>query len=635
MEQVRVLMVEDNDNDAVLIHRELARLTPPPAVQHVRTKPAFAAALEGFAPHAILSDHNIPGFGGWEALEIAQRARPDVPFILVTGSLDEETAVRYLKGGAADYILKDRLVRLGPALLEALERARQREALRAQERLLRQIIDANPSLIFVKDWNGRFVLVNQATAHVYGTTVEALVGKTDGDFNRNMEEVAHFLRDDRAVMSSGQPKIIAEEPVTNPAGETRWFQTIKVPLRSPAEGTATLLGVATEITERKRLEEQLLQSQKMEAVGQLAGGVAHDFNNILTAIVGYTDLLAAELGSNVRQLEDLEEIRKAARRAAALTRQLLAFSRKQVLEPRIIDVNAVVLNLDKMLRSLISENIELKTDLADNLGAARADPNQIEQVIMNLAINARDAMPDGGTVTIETGNVTLDDAYAAQHVSVIPGEYVMLAVSDTGCGMDEKTQSRIFEPFFTTKPAGRGTGLGLSTVYGIVKQTGGNIWLYSEPGKGTTFKIYLPAMAALPEDIGKVAPAEAPRRGAGTVLVVEDDEQLRRLTHRALDAQGYTVLVADRGGTALDIARRHKGEIDLLLTDVIMPDTNGRKLAETIRAARPGMRVLYMSGYPDGAIASHGMLEPGVAYLAKPFTTEAITRRVREVLEAR
>ncbi len=635
MEQVRVLMVEDNDNDAVLINRELGRLTPEPAVQHVRTKPAFDAALEGFAPDVILCDHNIPGFSGWEALELAQRARPDVPFILVTGSLDEETAVRYLKGGAADYILKDRLVRLGPALLEALQRARQRDALQSQERLLRQIIDANPSLIFVKDWNGRFVLVNQATAQVYGTTVDALVGKTDADFNRNMEEVAHFLRDDRDVMSSGQSKLIAEEPVTNLAGETRWFQTIKVPLSSPAEGTATLLGVATEITERKRLEEQLLQSQKMEAVGQLAGGVAHDFNNILTAIVGYTDLLAAELDGNVRQLEDLEEIRKAARRAAALTRQLLAFSRKQVLEPRIIDLNSVVLNLDKMLRSLISENIELKTDLANNLAAARADPNQIEQVIMNLAINARDAMPDGGTVTIETSNATLDDAYAAQHVSVIPGEYVMLAVSDTGCGMDEKTKSRIFEPFFTTKPAGRGTGLGLSTVYGIVKQTGGNIWLYSEPGKGTTFKIYLPAIAALPEDIGKVAPAEAVRRGGGTVLVVEDDEQLRRLTHRALASQGYTVLEADRGSTALDIARRHKGHIDLLLTDVIMPDTNGRKLAETIRAARPGLRVLYMSGYPDGAIASHGMLEPGVAYLAKPFTTEAVTRRVREVLEAR
>ena len=395
-----------------------------------------------------------------------------------------------------------------------------------------------------------------------------------------------------------------------------------------------MLGVATEITERKRLEEQLLQSQKMEAVGQLAGGVAHDFNNILTAIVGYTDLLAVEFGANSRQLEDLEEIRKAARRAAALTRQLLAFSRKQVLEPRVIDLNGVVMNLEKMLRSLISANIALKTALAPDLGAARADPNQLEQVIMNLAINARDAMPEGGTLTIETGNATLDENYAAQHVAVVPGSYVMLAVTDTGSGMSEETKARIFEPFFTTKPPGRGTGLGLSTVYGIVKQSGGNIWLYSEPGKGTTFKVYLPTVEALPADIGKVAPAEAVRHGGGTVLVVEDDEQLRRLTHRALAAHGYTVLEADRGRVALDIARRHKGMIDLLLTDIVMPDTDGRKLADTLRAARPGLRVLYMSGYPAGAIASHGMLESGVAYLAKPFTTDAITRKVREVLEA-
>jgi PAS domain S-box-containing protein len=564
-----------------------------------------------------------------------RRTQPDLPFILVTGSLDEETAVKYLKGGASDYILKDRLGRLGPAVLEALERARQRQALHRHERLLRQIIDANPSLIFVKDWDGRFVLVNQASAEIYGTTVESMLGKTDADFNPNADEVVHFLRDDREVMSSGRAKFIAEEPVTNPdTKQTRWFQTIKVPLRMPGEERATMLGVATEITERKRLEEQLRQSQKIEAIGQLAGGVAHDFNNILTAIVGYTDLLAAEFGGNERQLEDLEEIRKAARRAAALTRQLLAFSRKQVLEPRIIDLNSVVLNLDKMLRSLISENIDLKTDLATNLAAARADPNQIEQVIMNLAINARDAMPEGGTLTIETSNTTLDHAYAAQHVSVVPGDYVMLAVTDTGSGMDESTKARIFEPFFTTKPAGRGTGLGLSTVYGIVKQSGGNIWLYSEPGKGSTFKIYLPAIEALPQDIGKAAPVEASQRGGGTILVVEDDEQLRRLTHRALAGRGYTVLEADRGSTALDIARRHKGTIDLLLTDVIMPDTNGRKLADTIRAARPGLRVLYMSGYPDGAIGNHGMLEPGVAYLAKPFTTEAIIRKVREVLEA-
>src|SRR6266496_1985402 len=563
MEQVRVLMVEDDENDAVLVRRELDRLNSRPAVQYVRTELAFVAALQGVAPHAILCDHNIPGFSGWRALELARAALPDVPFILVTGSLDEETAVAYLKGGAADYILKDRVVRLGPALLEALERAQQRDALRRHERLLRQIIDANPSLIFVKDWDGRFVLVNQATAEIYGTTVDSLVGKTDADFNPHAEEVAHFLRDDREVISSGRPKLVSEEQVTNPVTkQTRWYQTIKVPLRLPEQEKSTMLGVATEITERKRLEEQLLQSQKMEAVGQLAGGVAHDFNNILTAIVGYTDLLAVECGANSRQLEDLEEIRKAARRAAALTRQLLAFSRKQVLEPRIIDLNSVVMNLEKMLRSLISANIALKTALAPDLGAARADPNQLEQVIMNLAINARDAMPEGGTLTIETGNARLDENYAAQHVAVVPGSYVMLAVID------------------------------------------------------------------------KAAPAEAGRHGGGTVLVVEDDEQLRRLTHRALAAHGYTVLEADRGRAALDIARRHQGTIDLLLTDIVMPDTNGRQLADTLRAARPGLRVLYMSGYPDGAIASQGMLESGVAYLAKPFTTDAITRKVREVLEA-
>jgi len=632
---MRVLLLEDDANDGQLIAHELGRLTPPPQIERVTGEASFLAALKDFAPDVILSDHNLPAFDGRRALAKTRAILPDIPFILVTGSLNEETAVSYLKAGATDYILKDRLVRLGPAILEALERARERQALRRHERLVREIIDANPSLIFVKDWEGRFVLVNQATAEIYGTTVDGLVGKTDADFNPNAEEVAHFLRDDREVMASGRPKFVPEEPVTNPhTKQTRWFQTIKLPLRLPGEEAVTMLGVATEITERKLLEEQLLQSQKMEAVGQLAGGVAHDFNNILTAIVGYSDLLAAELGDNAQQREDIEEIRKAARRAAALTRQLLSFSRKQVLEPRIVDVNGVVLNLDKMLRSLMSENIELATQLAEDLDAARVDPNQLEQVIMNLAINARDAMPDGGTVTIETANATLGEDYAAKHVSVIPGDYVMLAVTDTGCGMTEATKARIFEPFFTTKPAGRGTGLGLSTVYGIVKQSGGNIWLYSEPNKGTTFKIYLPAVDALPEDIGKAAPVEAERQGSGTVLVVEDDEQLRRLTHRALAAQGYEVLEADRGRSALDAARRHEGPIDLLVTDLVMPDTNGPKLAETLRAARPGLRVLFMSGYPDGAIVHHGMLEAGVAYLAKPFTTEAITRKVREVLEA-
>ena len=633
MDEVRILMLEDDDNDEQLIRHELRRLLSPLQIRRVTTESAFLAALSDFSPDVILCDHNVPSFGGRIALDAARRTAPETPFILVTGSLDEETAVSYLKAGAADYILKDRLIRLSPAIVDALARARQRQSLKRHERLLQQIIDANPSLIFVKNWDGRFVLVNEATAEICGTTVDDLTGKTDADFNPDAPEVAHLLRDDRDVMSSGKPKFITEESVTNPVSkQTRWFQTIKIPLRMPGEDAPSLLGVATEITERKQLEQQLLQAQKMEAVGQLAGGVAHDFNNILTAIVGYADLLAAEFGPESQQLEDLEEIRKAARRAAALTRQLLSFSRKQVLEPRIVDVNDVVMNLDKMLRSLISENIELKMQLAEDLDAARVDPNQLEQVIMNLAINARDAMPDGGRLTIETANAELDADYAAKHVSVIPGAYVMLAVTDTGCGMSEEIKARIFEPFFTTKPAGRGTGLGLSTVYGIVKQSGGNIWLYSELEKGTTFKVYLPAIDSLPEDIGKIAPAEPAARGAGTVLVVEDDEQLRRLTHRALANEGYVVLEADRGRTALELARRHTGTIDLLLTDIVMPDTNGRKLAETLRTARPGLRVLFMSGYPDGAIVNHGMLGPADAYLSKPFTTEAIARKVREVL---
>ena len=638
-EPVRVLLLEDDEHDAALIRRELSRLTPPPDIRHVRAEAAFTAALGEYAPSIILSDHNIPGFSGSAALVVARRDAPDTPFILVTGSLDEETAVAYLKSGASDYILKDRLVRLGPAVLESLERAYQRQQLRRQERLLRQIIDANPNLIFVKDWNGRFLVVNQAVAEIYGTTVEGLIGKTEADFNPNQAEVAHFLRNDREVMTSARPKLIAEEPVTNPeTRETRWFQTIKVPLRLPDDDVPKLLGVATEISERKRLEEQLMQSQKMEAVGQLAGGVAHDFNNILTAIVGYTDLLSADFAGQQRSLDDLDEIRKAARRAAALTRQLLAFSRKQVLEPRVLDVNGLAQNLDKMLRSLMTENIDLRYGLFPDIAPVRADPNQLEQVIMNLAINARDAMPKGGTLTIETANVTLDEAYAVQHVSVVPGDYVMLAVSDTGHGMDDRTKARIFEPFFTTKPEGRGTGLGLSTVYGIVKQSGGNIWLYSEPDKGTTFKVYLPAVDASVEDIATAVAAPrgwgSGRAGAETVLLVEDDAQLRRLAHRALAGEGYTVLEADRGAVALDIARRHEGRIDLLLTDVVMPDTNGRKLAEALRAERPGLRVLFMSGYPDGAMIHHGMLDPGVAYLPKPFTTDAIARKIREVLDA-
>jgi signal transduction histidine kinase len=392
--------------------------------------------------------------------------------------------------------------------------------------------------------------------------------------------------------------------------------------------------ILEDITEHRLLENQLRQAQKMEAIGRLAGGVAHDFNNLLTAIFGYADLLREELpeGSSARQ--DTEEIRKAAERAAGLTRQLLAFSRQQVLEPVVVNLNDLVEEFDKMLRRLIGEDVALRTAPAPDLGNVRADPGQLQQVLMNLVVNARDAMPTGGELLIETANADLTDAYAELHQPVIPGSYVMLAVSDTGIGMNADTRARIFEPFFTTKEKGRGTGLGLSTVYGIVKQSGGYIWVYSEPGRGTTFKVYLPRVDA------PARTAEQPRgtrtlAGTETILLAEDDDMLRPLTKGLLRKLGYVVLQAANAEEALEAAARHDGPIHLLVADVVMPGASGRELARRLADSRPHTKVLYVSGYTDDAIVRHGMLEPGLAFLQKPFTPDTLARKVREVLDGR
>jgi PAS domain S-box-containing protein len=506
-------------------------------------------------------------------------------------------------------------------------------ALRSQQLLLAQVVDANPNLIFVKDWDGRFVLANKAVAEVYGTTPEELLGRTDADFNPNQAEVERFLRDDRAVMTSREPLHIKEEPATNPAtGETRWFQTVKVPLVGGQHGVPQVLGVATDITHHRRLEDQLRQAQKMEAVGRLAGGVAHDFNNLLTAIMGHADLLLAECGVNARVYADLAEIKRAAERAAGLTRQLLAFSRKQVLQPRRLDLNSVVANMESLLRRLIGEHIDLRTVAGRDVGSVEADPGQLEQVIMNLALNARDAMPRGGKLTVETAGVELDASFAATHHTVRPGRYVMLAVSDTGVGMDEHVKAHLFEPFFTTKEQGKGTGLGLATVYGIVKQSGGYIFPYSEPNRGATFKIYLPQVAG-PSDAALTPEASgAELRGLETVLVVEDEAAVRKLASRVLTSRGYRVIVAADGQEALDTLARFDGGIDLLITDVIMPRVSGRELVDRVLPMRPDIKVLYLSGYTDDAVVRHGVLEEGVQFLQKPFTPDALARRVREVL---
>jgi signal transduction histidine kinase/ActR/RegA family two-component response regulator len=392
--------------------------------------------------------------------------------------------------------------------------------------------------------------------------------------------------------------------------------------------------LATANLNRKELEDQLRQSQKLEGIGQLAGGVAHDFNNLLTAITGQSQMCLRQLNVDDPLYRRIEQIIKAGDRASALTRQLLAFSRKQILQPKILDLNHIVVELHKMLQRLIGEDIDLMMGLAPELGSVKADPNQLEQVLMNLAVNARDAMPLGGKLTIETSNVYLSEEFAGRHASVPPGQYVMFAVSDTGCGMDAETQAHIFEPFFTTKEVGKGTGLGLSTVYGIVKQSSGTIWVYSEPGTGTTFKIYLPRFDGPAAEVSVAADNLELLRGSETVLLVEDEEVVRDMATDILRESGYHVLEAKHGNEALILSKQYRGEIHLMLTDVVMPQMSGRELAEQLTPLRRDMKVLYMSGYTDDAIVHHGVLEEGTAFIGKPFSPDALARKVRETLDA-
>jgi PAS domain S-box-containing protein len=520
------------------------------------------------------------------------------------------------------------------------QRVAERTAQLAEQRaFLRQVIDLDPNFVFAKDRDGRFTLVNQAIAEAYGTTVDGLLGKRDADFNPNKEEVEQFRRDDLEVMDTLKEKFIPEEIITDAEGKVRWLQTIKRPIVSPDGTVSQMLGVATDITARKQAEEalndseeQLRQAQKMEAVGKLAGGVAHDFNNLLTVINGHTALSLRQLNDSDPLHRKLTAIKEAGERAASLTRQLLAFSRKQILQPKVLDLNEVVFETNKILRPLIGEDIDLLIGLTPELGKVKADPNQVEQVLINLAVNARDAMPLGGKLTIETDNVHIDEEYAAHHFSITPGQYVLLAVSDTGCGMDEATRSHIFEPFFTTKEMGKGTGLGLSTVYGVVKQSGGHLWVYSEIGRGTTFKIYLPRVDSPSEELKRTPEETKLQTGNETVLLVEDEAIVRDMTREILQESGYQVLEAKHGQEALLIADQYPGVIHLMLSDVVMPGMSGRELAEQLASLRQDMRVLYMSGYTDDAIVHHGVLDDGMAFIEKPFTPSSLARKVRDTL---
>jgi len=515
---------------------------------------------------------------------------------------------------------------LGPA---TARHERAERALRDANEHLAAVIQSSPLAIYTLDPTSTVRTWNRAAEALYGWQAEEVIGRPLPTVAQDMED--HLRMRDRALR--GEAVRGVEVTRRRKDGASINISLSVAPLHDAAGRVTGILSIAADLTEMRQLEVQYRQAQKMEAVGRLAGGIAHDFNNLLTAIIGTTSLVLEDMGLESRARLDIQEIEKAAKRAAGLTRQLLIFSRQQVLEPRALDLNALVANLEKMLHRLIGADIELRTKQAAALGAVRADPGQLEQAIVNLVVNARDAMPQGGRLTIETADVELDRSYVAGHVPTQPGPYVLLAISDTGVGMDDATKARLFEPFFTTKEPGRGTGLGLATVYGIVKQSGGYIWAYSELGHGTTFKIYLPRVAETPVPPESTTGTPIPVRGSETVLVVEDQEEVRQLTKRVLEARGYAVLAARNGAEALEIVARHPTRIHLMITDVVMPGMNGRELAELACAKRSDLKVLYVSGYTGEAVLQHRLLEPGVAFLQKPFTPDALARKTREVLD--
>jgi PAS domain S-box-containing protein len=540
--------------------------------------------------------------------------------------------IRWVRSHGRSILSEGKLSGLRGVLSDITDRKRAEEAMRLAEERHRQLIQNAVYGIYRSSLDGKFLEVNPALVQMlgYGSAEELLAVDMATDIYLDPDERHHFIEQYR---QAGRIEGI----------EVKWKRkdgspiTVRLSGRTLHDERGKLEGfemIVEDVTERRLLEEQLRQAQKMEAIGQLAGGIAHDFNNLLTAVMGYAEVLLRRLDPASDLYQFANQIKDASEQAASLIKQLLAFSRKQLLQPKVVDLNQLITNSANMLSRLIGEDIEMDLILDPSLGKVKADPVQIEQVIMNLAVNARDAMPQGGKLTLETRNVYLDEDYARRHLGVRPGHYILLAMSDTGIGMDQETLSHIFEPFFTTKEKGKGTGLGLSTVYGIVKQSGGHIMVYSEPGRGTTFKIYLPRVEGEADPIEIKLGPDADRTGSETILLVEDDAAVRHLAKEILQMHGYTVLEAPGGEGALQLIEGYSGHIHLMLTDVVMPRMSGPELAARAAPLRPQMKVLYMSGYSENAIAHHGILHPGTHFLPKPFTPEALALKVREVLDS-
>lgn len=758
---LRILILEDVPMDAELVEYELARARVPFTTRCVDNRDAFLAELKGFRPDLILSDYSVPGFDGMTALSLAREHAPSVPFVIVTGSVNEETAVGCMKAGATDYLLKSNLARIGPAIEGALARSRLRmEQERAEAALQRS--EANLRAIFNNSLQC-FVLVNrEGTIKTFNRTAGLWAEKLLGRKLSEGDPVEGFLPQaaEAFARALAGEVITAEQPIRDTDGQEHWFETSSAPVvndegaiigvclnardisqRKQAEealreseeryrdlfdnasdlvcmtnvagefqyvnqawtevvgysddelkrfnfedvvhpdsrehyraisrrvragetvdhvelvlltgsgGQITIdgnlsatrtdgrplviRGIFRDITERKRVEEQLRRAERMQSAGRLAGGVAHEVNNMMTGVLGFSHFLLKSLASDDPRRAEVQEIIKAGTRAADVTRQLLAFTRQQILRPETLDINAVLGKMERMLRRSLGEEHQLKFTLSPLAGMIRADGAQVEQVLVNLVLNARDAMTSPGKVTIETAPATHEEVCAQRHVDIVipAGDYVLLSVKDTGCGMEPGVQSRIFEPFYTTKPTGQGTGLGLSTAYGIVKQSGGFIWVLSEPGTGTEFKVYLPR--AVPDEPARIEPAgaDATRGGDETILVVEDEEMVRSLACRGLRSLGYTVLEAANGSQAIRVILERSQTIHLVVSDVVMPEMGGRELGQRLSLIEPQLPVLYISGYTGEDVVRRGLLDAGVPFLQKPFTAEALSLKVREMLD--
>jgi PAS domain S-box-containing protein len=761
LERIGVLLVEDNPADARLL-REAVREAEGSYIQltHVETLREAFQRLNNNHFDVVMLDLSLPDADGLETLVSLHTQAPSVPIVVLTGLDDEALAVKAVREGAQDYLVKGQVTSqlLVRAMRYATERKRAVEALQRSEEYFRSLIENALDLITVLDMDGTFRYGSPSVERVLGYKPAEIIGvnalsvihpRDAGVVRQVLEYIAtnsgpapsfefrilHKNKNWRVLEATGKrfevessvegfvlnSRDITErknnEEAIRQANETlravietsplaiysldlqgtvqNWniaaerifgFTEAEVkgkPLptvfpedwesfrnrlqqaahghifsgmearRQRKDGTAvdvsiwsaplrdalsTITGIVVVLadnTDRKRLEEQFRQAQKMEAVGRLAGGVAHDFNNLLTVITGYNQMLLDRYTPSDPVYGDIQQVLKAADRATTLTKQLLAFSRRQIVQPKVVDLTALVLDMDQMLKRLSGEDVELVVNSRPATGRVRVDPGHIEQVIVNLVVNARDAMPaQGGRIDVDIRNVHVDDA-SARRAPLLPGSYVVLSVRDTGVGIDEETRSHLFEPFFTTKEKGRGTGLGLSTSYGIVKQNHGEILVRSEPGAGSTFEIYLPQVEELPEDSGAAGPATMPvRRGAETVLIAEDEDGVRKVVRQMLEKQGYTVLTANGGHEAIQICRSHGGPLQLLITDVVMPRMSGRELADRVRAMRPEIRVLFVSGYTDSAIVHEGELDPGTDLLMKPFTPEQLAAKVRDVLEA-